>query len=83
MKKSCKTCKWFDVENAKSEGGRIMSNRIAKCLFTIEWDQIKIPDSHRDFMGLVAAAKRKSSDLFTCANYGEDCPCYEKRNHKS
>lgn len=44
MKKRCRDCKHYDLERAKSEGGRVMGDRVAQCMFPFP----DLPDSFNE-----------------------------------
>lgn len=71
-KQCCKTCKFWDADKARSESGRIISNRVASCLYPVE--EIKLPESHPAFH-----ETRKGVELrWMAAGYGTNCPVWER-----
>ena len=72
-KQSCRTCALWDIERAKTPGGRVMKNTVSPCLWVIP--KIDLPSSVRSYLpsGQMPTAGWCSSDE------GDGCPCYVKR----
>ena len=65
----CKTCRYWDIESAKSKG-RLNAWRLAPCRYPLPI----LPASFG-----ITGQKPESTLNEMCANYGQYCPCYEKR----
>lgn len=66
MKQSCRTCAHYDLEDAKSSTGRVMSYTVAAC----KWDGVVVvPSSMTGVFGRLQAHYMKPID-------GTDCPCW-------
>lgn len=59
--KCCKTCKYWDRDQAKDTAGRIRSNRVAPCLYPMP----KLPASFDRYY--------KKELRWMAANYGKEC----------
>lgn len=70
MKQSCRTCAHFDLEGVKSPAGRVMSGRVARCLYVIP--ETVLPSSVYEH----SRRDMNKSKRYMQAKDGTDCPCW-------
>lgn len=62
----CKTCKLWNIDEARSQSGRVMSDRVARC----NWVSNEVyPDS---------VLSHPPKARYMTAQMGEHCPCWQE-----
>jgi hypothetical protein len=74
MAQSCRTCKFWDIDKAKSPTGRVRAYVVAPCLYG---GLPKLPESCEFFN------RRKNPLRFMAHTYGGLCETYVKRLKES
>ena len=72
MKQSCRTCRNYDLANVKSPTGRVMSDRVAECLFVVPL--MSLPDSITTNYRFAINFTRR----FMSPTNGTSCPCWSE-----
>lgn len=64
----CRDCKLFDLDACRDKAGRVMPNRVGRCLWS---DKQAWPES-------VSSYQKKPSPGYMQPNFVHRCPCFVK-----